>query len=82
MLVHVKTTGLLGKHLPEGSARNNADIELPDNSNIESLVAQLAVPLDECLVTLNGTLLQQPDYATSALNDGDRVVIMEHLAAG
>jgi len=82
MIVHVKTTGLLGKHLPEGSARNNAEIELPDSSNIESLVVQLAVPVDECLVTLNGTLLQQRDYASSALSDGDRVVIMEHLTAG
>lgn len=82
MILSVKTTGLLGKFLPEGSARNLGDVELDDNSTVRTLLDQLAVPDGRCLVTLNGELLQKEEFATTILCETDKVVLMAPLAAG
>lgn len=82
MILSVKTTGLLGKYLPEGSARNLGDVELPDNSSVRTLLDQLAVPDGRCLVTVNGELLQKELFESTILTATDKVVLMAPLAAG
>jgi len=83
MILSVKTTGLLGKHLPPGSSRNRGDVELPDNSNVQNLIDQLGIPDNgRCLVTINGELLQAEAFASTTLSETDKVVLMAPLAAG
>jgi len=83
MIISVKTTGLLGKHLPPGSARNRGDVELPDKSNVQNLIDQLGIPDNgRCLVTVNGELLQADEFEATTLTSTDKVVLMAPLAAG
>ncbi len=82
MIISVKTTGLLGKFLPEGSERNRGDVELPDNSSVRTLLDQLAIPDGRCLVTINGALLQKQEFSTTIISPSDAVVLMAPLAAG
>lgn len=83
MIISVKTTGLLGKYLPEGSARNLGDVELSDGSTVQALITQLGIPDDgRCLVTVNGGLLQAEEFDTTVLTATDKVVLMAPLAAG
>jgi len=82
LIINVKTTGLLGKFLPAGSARNRGDVELPDESSVQTLLDQLAIPNSRCLVTLNGNLVQQDEFNTTIIKATDAVVLMAPLAAG
>lgn len=82
MIISVKTTGLLGKYLPEGSARNLGDVSLPDDSSIQTLLDQLAIPEGRCVVTVNGALKQKEEFGTTTLSATDKVVLMAPLAAG
>lgn len=82
MILSVKTTGLLGKFLPEGSARNLGDVELDDNSSVRTLLDQMAVPDGRCMVTVNGELVHKEDFEKTILNETDKVVLMAPLAAG
>lgn len=78
----MKTTGLLGKFLPEGSDRNRGDVELPDDSSVQTLLNQLAIPDGRCLVTINGALLQKEEFGTTTISSSDAIVLMAPLAAG
>lgn len=82
MILSIKTTGLLGRHLPDGSERNRGDVELADGSSVQALLDLLAIPDGRCLVTINGTLLQQEDFNSTVLQATDTVVLMAPLAAG
>ena len=83
MIISVKTTGLLGKHLPPGSGRNRGDVDLPDGSCVQDLLDQLGISNDgSCLVTINGELLHAEDFAGKTLSATDKVVLMAPLAAG
>ncbi len=68
--------------MPEGSGRNRGDVELPDDSSVQTLLDQLAIPEGRCLVTINGTLLQKEEFNTTLLSASDTVVLMAPLAAG
>jgi len=82
VILSVKTTGLLGKYLPPGSARNLGDVELPDSSNVTALLDQLAIPDGRCLVTVNGELIQKEEFPSTTLAATDKVVLMAPLTAG
>jgi len=82
MILSVKTTGLLGKYLPEGSARNLGDVDVPDHCSVRELLDQLAVPDGRCLVTVNGELVQKEEFESRTLTASDKVVLMAPLAAG
>jgi len=82
VILSVKTTGLLGKFLPEGSARNLGNVELPDDSSVRALLDQLAIPDGRCLVTVNGELVQKEEFESTVLTAADKVVLMAPLAAG
>ena len=83
MILSVKTTGLLGRFLPEESSRNLGDVELADNSSVRTLLQQLGIPDDgRCHVTLNGTMLQAEEIDSTILSETDQVVLMAPLTAG
>ena len=72
----------MGKYLPEGSARNLGDVELPDSSSVSALLDHLAVPDGRCVVTVNGELIQKEEFQSTVLTATDKVVLMAPLAAG
>ena len=83
MHISVKTTGLLGKYLPAGSSRNRGEVELPDNSTARDLLNTLAIPDDgRCYVSINDTMLQAEELATTVIKHDDKVVLMAPIRAG
>ncbi|MBT7645680.1 MAG: MoaD/ThiS family protein, partial [Rhodospirillaceae bacterium] len=54
MKILVRTAGLLGKHLPAGSEKNRAEIELPEGLTPRVVMDRLGFPEGSYLVTLNG----------------------------
>lgn len=83
MQLTVKTTGLLGKYLPEGSSRNKGVVELVSGSTVRQLLDQLGIPDNgRCHVTLNGSLLQPDKWHSTTLTATDEIILMAPLSAG
>ena len=83
MRVQVSTTGLLGKYLPAGSARNRGTVELGDGDSVQVLLQDLGIPDDgRCRVILNGDMLPPSDYANTPLRATDEIVLMAPITAG
>lgn len=83
MQLSIKTTGLLGNYLPEGSQRNRGEVALPEGSTVRDLLNQLAIPDDgRCYVSLNDTMLQADDLDNTVLCATDKVVLMAPITAG
>lgn len=83
MKIEVKTGGLLGKYLPEGSARNRAEMDITEGETCEGVMLMLGMPLDgHYLTSLNGTIIRQAERAARVLGEGDRLAIMPPLKGG
>ena len=83
MKLTVKTTGLLGKYLPEGSARNKGTVEVAERSTVRQLIDQLGIPENgRCHVTLNGAMLQMEHWDSTVLSATDEIVLMSPISAG
>lgn len=83
MKLTIKTTGLLGKYLPDGSARNKGIVEINEHSTVRQLIDQLNIPDNgRCHVTLNGALLQSDKWDSTILNAADDIVLMAPISAG
>ncbi len=83
MKLSVRTGGLLGKYLPAGSARNSAEIDLPEGTTATGAIARLGMPPDgSYLVIHNGAAVPKAARATCTLADGDELAIMPPLKGG
>ncbi len=83
MQITVKTTGLLGKYLPEGSSRNKGVVELPDDSTVRDLLLHLQIPDDgRCYVTFNDALLQAEQFDSTIIKEDDAITLMAPITAG
>ena len=83
MKLTVKTTGLLGKYLPQGSSRNKGVVDIDDNSTIQQLIEHLGVPDNgRCHVTVNGSMVQKDQWESTTLTGTDDVVLMAAISAG
>ena len=83
MQITVKTTGLLGKYLPDGSSRNKGVVELPDSSTARDLLLKLQVPDDgRCSVIFNDTLLQAEEINNTVITEQDAITLMAPITAG
>jgi len=51
-------------------------------TQVESLVAELGLPLAAALVEHNGTALLRSEWAKTNLQDGDRLEIIRMVAGG
>jgi len=51
-------------------------------TQVETLVAELGLPLAAALVEHNGTALLRSEWAKTNLQDGDRVEIIRMVAGG
>jgi sulfur carrier protein ThiS len=83
MKLTVKTTGLLGKYLPQGSSRNKGVVEIDDNSTICQLIEHLGIPDNgRCHVTINGSMVQKDQWHLRPLTSTDDIVLMAPISAG
>lgn len=83
MQITIKTTGLLGKYLPEGSSRNKGVVEVPAQSTVRSLLNQLNIPDNgRCYVTFNNALLQTEELNTTIITEQDAITLMAPITAG
>ena len=65
MRVQIKTAGLLGRHLPPGSARNRAEVDVPEAATPAAVIALLGMPpQDNYLVSVNGELVPAQERST------------------
>ena len=60
---------------------NGKDREV-DATQVESLVAELGLPLAAALVEHNGTALLRSEWARTNLQEGDRLEIIRMVAGG
>jgi sulfur carrier protein ThiS len=83
MRIAVRTGGLLGQYLPEGSARNSAELEVPEGASVGDAIAQLAMPPEGgYLVIHNGATVPKGARAACRLAEGDELAIMPPLKGG
>jgi sulfur carrier protein ThiS len=83
MILNVKTTGLLGQYLPEGSERNRGAVELPDGSTARDLLSALGIPDDgRCYISVNDTMLRGEEVDGTVLSDTDKIILMAPMTAG
>ena len=83
MRISVKTGGLLGKHLPPGSAQNRAEIDVPDGATPLDVIAQLGMPGDGTyLVIHNGNAVPKAERGQLRLAADDTLAIMPPLKGG
>lgn len=82
MQIRVKMLGDLRQYLPAGSAFNRCQLEVAE-AVLGSVLRQLAVPADKpYLVSVNNTLIHQPDYATLVLQADDEVTLIPPIKGG
>jgi thiamine biosynthesis protein ThiS len=83
MKITVKTAGLLGKHLPAGSVRNLAQLEVPEGATPADVIKQLGMSPDEpYLVARNGTLVPSNQRRICQLAENDNLAIMPPIKGG
>lgn len=83
MQVTLKLFASLAPFLPDGAARNQADVEVADGTSIRALLDAYNVPPAAChLVLLNG-VFQSPAVRTGViLKPGDAVAVWPPVAGG
>ena len=83
MQVTLKLFASLGPFLPDGAARNQADVEVAEGTSIRGLLDAYNVPPAAChLVLLNG-VFQAPGVRSGVtLKPGDAVAVWPPVAGG
>lgn len=83
MKITVKTAGLLGKHLPAGSASNLAQLEIPEGATPADVIELLGMPPEEpYLVARNGTVVPSKQRRSCHLTENDSLSIMPPIKGG
>ncbi len=76
MKITLKLYTKLGKYLPENSSKNEAVIEVEENSDVERVLDQYGVPFDQRhLVMLNGIHIMPAERAKSILSASDSLAV-------
>lgn len=83
MNVTLKLYASLGPYLPDGSARNQADVSVEDGTTIRQLLDAYNVPPQAChLVLLNGVFQPPAARGGVALKPGDALAVWPPVAGG
>ena len=83
MRIRIKLYAALGKYLPDGAVKNEADMEVVKGTTPEAAFTSLKVPLEQChLVLINGLFVPPTERATRALADGDHLAAWPPVAGG
>ena len=83
MRINVRTTGLLGRYLPPGSASNRAQLEVSDGATPFDVIRHLGMPEDGAyLIALNGEVVPEAKRTEISLQADDKLSIMSPLKGG
>ena len=83
MKIRIKLYAALGKYLPDGAVKNEADIEVAKGTTPEAAFKSLNVPLEQChLVLINGVFVPPTERAIRTLADGDHLAAWPPVAGG
>lgn len=83
MNVRVKLYAMLSKYLPDGAAKNEADISVEDGENVQAVLHGLNLPDDMChLVLVNGSYLSPSERSGHKLSEGDHIAVWPPVAGG
>ena len=83
MKVRLKLYASLGRYLPDGAHRNEAEVTVADGTTITQLLDAHQVPQEHChLVLLNGIFQAPAERPTVVLSDGDAVACWPPVAGG
>lgn len=83
MQVTLKLYASLGVYLPDGAARNQADVKVDDGMTVRGLLDHYNVPPAAChLVLLNGVFQPPAARAGVQLKPGDAVAVWPPVAGG
>ncbi len=83
MNIRVRTGGMLGEHLPPGSSRNRADLDVMTPATPHTVMTQLGIPTDKpYLVAVNGKVVPPSALASQPLGPDDELSILPALRGG
>ena len=80
--INVKTGGLLGKYLPPGGKRNQAELEVSEDATPVDVIKKLGMPDTNYLVAINGEVVPVSARAGRTLSANDQLSIMPPLRGG
>ena len=83
MRVTVKLFASLARYLPQGSAGNEAQMDIEDHLTLAALLARLRVPGEHChLVLVNGIYVGPRDRPEVTLHANDEIAVWPQVAGG
>lgn len=83
MNVRVKLYAMLSKYLPDSAVKNEADIAVADDADVQSVLSDLNLPEKMChLVLVNGSYLSPTERSGHKLSEGDHVAVWPPVAGG
>ena len=83
MRIKVKTGGLLGQHLPEGSERNRAELDIEEGSSPIDVMRRLGMPEEDTyMIILNEEIVPTAQRPETVLKENDELGIFPPLKGG
>ncbi len=83
MRVTVKLYATLTDYLPAGAKNNRVEIDVPDGSRVDAILAPFALPPKLThLVLVNGVYIPPKARATTVVRDSDTVAVWPPIAGG
>ncbi|MGI9414070.1 MAG: MoaD/ThiS family protein [Hyphomicrobiales bacterium] len=83
MRITVKTGGLLGQHLPEGSERNRAELDIEEGSGPIDVMRLLGMPEEDTyMIILNDAIVPTAERPATVLSEKDELGIFPPLKGG
>ena len=83
MQITVKTGGILGQYLPDGSEPNRATLTVPDGATPVAVMQILGMPEeDNYLVIRNGDLIVRNQRTQVQLREGDELSLLPPITGG
>lgn len=83
MKIRVKLYAMLAEYLPAGAKKNEADLEVPEESTPQRVLMRLGLPEKLChLVLVNGVYVAPEERDRLLLEDGDHLAVWPPVAGG
>lgn len=83
MQITVKLYAMLSPYLPPGAVRNVSSLEVPEGTNVGTVIEQLRLPKELVhLVLVNGVYVAPEQRFTVTLNEADALAIWPPVAGG